>query len=124
MEVTEFFNKRGELRYMVVAKVKSSTGFTTRYYHAKGYGYKTPDNAIKGYRAEVSKEIKLRYKIKWEDFKLTKQGQMFLSKLKGKKLTYKLLDTIKQELGVMSEISTPRLYNIIKAETNKDCCYE
>lgn len=124
MEVTEFINKRGESRYMVVVKVKSSTGFITKYFHANGFGYKSPEGAIKGYHAEISKEIRLRYKIKWEDFKLTKQGQIFLSKLKGNKLTYKLLDTIKQELGVMSEISTPRLYNIIKEETNKDCCYE
>ena len=124
MEILSFTNNRGELRFYVRALIKTKKGFIRRVYNANGCGYSNPDKAVRGYFAEKAKEQKEELLHSWRNFKCTETGIRFIHHLKGKKLTYKLIDEVKLMCNLNFEITTAKLYNIIKAETNKECCYE
>ena len=113
--VEPYTNRRGVLKFRVVTD--------NEIFDCDGMGYNSESSALNGYYRTLSLRAKYRNHAKWVKFKSSAEGKQFIDNIRGKKLTLKLIQEVCNCWGIKLPTTPMKVYNLIKIETNKECCY-
>ena len=113
--VEPYTNRAGGLKFRVVTE--------REVFDCNGKGYNSESSALKGYYRSLALRAKYKDQAKWVKFKSSVEGKQFIDNIRGKKLTLKLIQEICTCWDIKLPSTTTKVYNMIKTETNKECCY-